>query len=215
MTLRSSFLNQGEICLCGSRIFVHESIYQMFLDKFCKLANEMIVGDPLDEKTQVGALVSEQHLNKVLSYIQIAKEEGGNILTGGERLGGDLALGYFLRPTIVTGLHATESRLQKEEIFGPVVTVTPFSTDEEAVAYANSTEYGLSASVWTRDVGRAHKIAHALHVGTVWVNTWMKRDLNLPFGGIKGSGLGREGRHDSIDFYCEVTLSSFRKRQSH
>lgn len=203
-SIRSSFLNQGEICLCGSRIFVHHSIYQKFIDQFVKLANEMVVGDPLDPAVQLGALVSDTHLQKVLSYVEIAKQEGGKILTGGSRLN---QKGYFMRPTIITELHATESRLQQEEIFGPVVTVTPFDTDDEVVAYANSTQFGLSASIWTKNLSRAHLVASQLEVGTVWVNTWMNRDLNMPFGGVKKSGLGREGRSDSMDFYTEVLYS--------
>jgi aminomuconate-semialdehyde/2-hydroxymuconate-6-semialdehyde dehydrogenase len=212
VSIRSSFLNQGEICLCGSRIFVHESIYDRFLYDFKLAADLMIVGDPLDENTQVGALVSAQHMEKVLSYIEIAKQEGGiclflillgTILTGGKSLFSTLN-GYFMRPTIITGLHATDSRVQKEEIFGPVVTVTPFSTDEEAIKFANATEYGLSCSIWTQDITRAHTVAQKINVGTCWINTWMMRDLNVPFGGVKGSGLGREGRNCSDEFFLEA-----------
>ncbi|KAI8910407.1 aldehyde dehydrogenase domain-containing protein [Gorgonomyces haynaldii] len=214
-TLRSSFLNQGEICLCGSRIFVQSKIYDAFLEKFVQETQKLIVGDPLDEKTQVGALVSEDHMNKVLKYIQIAKEEGGTVLTGGTRLGGDLKDGYFVAPTIIVGLPATECRVQKEEIFGPVVTVTKFETFDEAVEYCNSTEYGLAASVWTSNLNTAHKIAGLLDVGTVWINCWMVRNLNMPFGGFKGSGLGREGTFDSAEFFCEVFCLIFGKNSLH
>jgi acyl-CoA reductase-like NAD-dependent aldehyde dehydrogenase len=203
-TMRSSFANQGEICLCGSRIFVQDSIFEKFIDAFKKRANDLIVGDPLDSKTSMGALVSKQHMEKVLSYIQIAKDEGGKIIFGGKRLTTPgLEHGYFLSPTIITNLHATESRCQKEEIFGPVVTVTPFESEEQVLEFANATEYGLSASVWTQNIKRANQIARGIRTGTVWINTWMTRDLNMPFGGMKFSGLGREGVDESFHFFCE------------
>eukprot|EP00842_Homolaphlyctis_polyrhiza_P002518 jgi/Hompol1/3267/HPOL_003174-RA len=207
-TMRSSFSNQGEICLCGSRIFVQEEIYEKFIAEFVKRTEALVVGDPADPKTNLGALASQQHMEKVLSYIEIAKQEGASILSGGNRvMSHGLAKGFFVQPTIITGVHATESRVQREEIFGPVVTVTPFKTDEEAVHYANSTKYGLSASVWTQNLKRAHTVGRKLEVGTVWINCWMVRDLNAPFGGVKMSGLGREGRHHSMDFFCEVSLA--------
>lgn len=162
----------------------------------------MVVGNPLDSVTEVGPLVSKQHYEKVISYFDIAKEEGATIVCGGidEKLS---ERGYFIRPTVITNVHPTESRLQKEEIFGPVVTITPFTTEEEVVRYANATQYGLSASVWTESLKKANFISRGLKVGTVWINTWMKRDLNMPFGGVKNSGLGREGLDDSEHFFTE------------
>ncbi|KAJ2993843.1 Aldehyde dehydrogenase 8 member A1 [Globomyces sp. JEL0801] len=196
-SIRSSFANQGEICLCGSRIFVEESIFEKFVTEFVKKANELIVGDPTSPSTQMG--------EKVVSYIEIAKQEGGKIHCGGSRIQDQqLQSGYFLRPTVITGLHPTESRCQKEEIFGPVVTISPFKTEEEVIGNANATEYGLSASVWTENGRKANRVARGLKVGTVWVNTWMTRDLNMPFGGVKNSGLGREGKDYSMHFFCEV-----------
>ncbi|KAJ8330775.1 hypothetical protein QVD99_008623 [Batrachochytrium dendrobatidis] len=205
-SIRSSFANQGEICLCGSRIFVHEDIFEKFVTELTRRANALVVGDPSEPTTQIGALVSKEHMNKVLSYIDIAKHEGGKIVAGGHRetvVG--LTDGCFVRPTIIVGVHPTEARVQQEEIFGPVVTITPFKTDQEAITYANSTKYGLSASVWTQDLKRAHTVAQKLHVGTAWINCWMVRDLNMPFGGMKMSGLGREGRVHSMEFFCEET----------
>jgi aminomuconate-semialdehyde/2-hydroxymuconate-6-semialdehyde dehydrogenase len=176
-SIRSSFSNQGEICLCGSRIFVHESIYSQFLKMFVTATSHIVVGDPLDPNTNMGALVSEQHLHKVLEYINIAQQEGGKIEHGGARLtSAALANGYYLSPTIITGLDPINSRLQKEEIFGPVVTVTPFFSEESVVKFANATEYGLAASIWTQNVSVAHRVASKLQVGTVWVNTWMNRE---------------------------------------
>lgn len=201
-SLRSSFANQGEICLCCSRIFVQRSIYDRFVADFTALAQGMVVGDPLDPKTQLGALVSQQHFQKVTSYFDVALQEGATIVTGGI----ETSLqdkGYFVRPTIITGVHPTESRLQQEEIFGPVVTITPFDTEQEAITYANSTKYGLCASVWTESMKRANRVSRALKVGTCWINTWMTRDLNVPFGGVKQSGLGREGLDDSAHFFTE------------
>ncbi|KAH6574121.1 hypothetical protein BASA60_002716 [Batrachochytrium salamandrivorans] len=205
-SIRSSFANQGEICLCGSRIFVHEDIFDRFVAELAKRTDALIVGDPALPTTQVGALVSKEHMEKVMSYVSIAKQEGGKIIAGGNReLSNGLAAGCFFRPTVITGVHPCDARVQQEEIFGPIVTVSPFKTDEEAISYANSTKYGLSASVWTQNVKRAHTIGQKLHVGTVWINCWMVRDLNMPFGGMKMSGLGREGRHHSMDFFCEET----------
>ncbi len=204
-SLRSSFTNQGEVCLCGSRILVQENIYQEFLDRFVPLAKGLVVGDPRDPGTDLGALVSREHLEKVRGYIELAKDEGGAILCGGNgpALEGELAEGYFLNPTVITDLDPG-CRVMREEIFGPVVTVTPFASREEAVSIANQTRYGLSATIWTRDVNRAHRTAQEMDAGIIWVNTWMLRDLRTPFGGVKASGLGREGGRHSIDFYTEV-----------
>ncbi|KAJ3219930.1 Aldehyde dehydrogenase 8 member A1 [Dinochytrium kinnereticum] len=199
-SVRSSFLNQGEICLCGSRIFVEAPIYEKFVEHFVEKASNLVVGDPSDPATDLGALVSEQHLRKVLGYVELAREEGGTVLCGGEALKGikNCEGGFFMRPTIVTGV-------LKEEIFGPVVTIVPFTSEEEVIGFANSTEYGLSASIWTENLKRAHRVSHKLHVGTAWVNCWMVRDLNMPFGGSKASGIGREGAPYSFDFFCEET----------
>jgi aminomuconate-semialdehyde/2-hydroxymuconate-6-semialdehyde dehydrogenase len=199
-TIRSSFWNQGEICLCGSRIFVERPVHDAFVERFVAATKQLRIGDPLDDATDVGALISEAHLQKVLGYIELAKEEGGTIVTGGNRVGDQ---GYFVEPTIVTGL-TCNCRVLQEEIFGPVVTVTPFDGEEEALAFANSTRYGLSATVWTRDLQRAHRVAARLDAGTVWINCWLLRDLRVPFGGMKESGVGREGGLESLNFFSEA-----------
>ncbi len=203
-SLRSSFLNQGEVCLCGSRIFVERPLYERFLAAFVARTKALVVGDPKLPASGMGPLISAAHLEKVLGYIALAREEGGTVECGGERLHlpGELAGGHFLAPTVLTGL-APGCRVQQEEIFGPVVSVTPFDTVDEAVSWANGTPYGLSASLWTRDLTRAHTVAARLDVGTVWVNTWLARDLRVPFGGMKASGVGREGGEDSLAFYSE------------
>lgn len=204
-TIRSSFLNQGEICLCGSRIYVQKKIYDAFLTRFLEKTREIKVGDPKDPSTFMGPLVSREHLEKVESYIKIAREEGVKILTGGGRpkLPEPFSNGYFFEPTILEGAKH-ESRLQQEEIFGPVVTVTPFETEEEVIELANGTKYGLSASIWTENINRAHRVADRLEAGTVWVNSWLIRDLRAPFGGMKASGVGREGQEDSREFFTEA-----------
>ncbi|RDU38741.1 5-carboxymethyl-2-hydroxymuconate semialdehyde dehydrogenase [Neobacillus piezotolerans] len=201
-TLKSSFINQGEVCLCGSRIYVERPIYDEFLERFASKAKEMKVGDPFDPDTKVGAMVSEEHYNKVVSYLDIAKEEGGNFLVGGNTLYEDK--GYYIEPTIITGL-GKNSRCVREEIFGPVVTVIPFDSEEEVLEQVNDTHYGLSASVWTSNVKRAVRFSAQIEAGMVWVNTWFLRDLRTPFGGMKHSGLGREGGAHSMDFYTELT----------
>lgn len=204
-SINSSFSNQGEICLCGSRILVERSLYQKFVDEFVKRTRELTVGDPLDEKTRVGALVSEGHMNKVLSYIDLAKKEGGKILCGGKRvvLSGRCATGYFVEPTVVVGLDQN-CRTNQEEIFGPVVTIMPFDTEEEAISYANSNAYGLSATLWTENLKRAHRVAHQIKSGIIWVNCWLLRDLRTPFGGMKQSGIGREGGWEALRFFTEA-----------
>ena len=204
-TLRSSFQNQGEICLCGSRIFVEKKAYPAFLKRFTVMAKKLKVGDPLQKGTDQGALVSAAHLEKVRGYVQLAMEEGGTIQCGGRpplSLPPRCKRGFFFLPTIITGLHS-KCRVNQEEIFGPVVTVQPFTSEKQVIAAANSTPYGLSASVWTRDGGRAHRIAERLHAGTVWINCWMLRDLRVPFGGMKQSGLGREGGEEALRFFTE------------
>jgi aminomuconate-semialdehyde/2-hydroxymuconate-6-semialdehyde dehydrogenase len=203
-TIGSSFANQGQICLCGSRVFVHRSIYETFRNQLVQKVASMRVGDPFDETTQTGAVVSEAHMNKVLSYIELAKEEGGRILCGGHRvhLEGENKEGFFIQPTIIEGL-SFQCRTNQEEIFGPVITIMPFDTEEEVIEMANSTVYGLAASIWTRDVNRAHRVAEELKSGIVWVNCWLLRDLRTPFGGMKASGVGREGGWEAIRFFTE------------
>jgi aminomuconate-semialdehyde/2-hydroxymuconate-6-semialdehyde dehydrogenase len=204
-TLSSSFANQGQICLCGSRIYVQKAIYDKFVQAFVAKVNRMEVGDPLDEGTKTGAVVSEDHMNKVLSYISLAKEEGGQVLAGGAQveLSGRCANGYFIQPTIIGGLDAS-CRTNQEEIFGPVVTIQPFETEEEVLALANGTNYGLSATVWTENLRRAHRMGAKLKSGIVWVNCWLVRDLRTPFGGMKQSGVGREGGNDALNFFTEA-----------
>ncbi len=203
-TLRSSFANQGQICLCGSRIYVQQPIYAKFLEAFVAKVKAMHVGDPLDENTKTGAVVSEQHQEKILHYISLAQLEGGKVLTGGHALNpqGRCKNGYFVAPTIITNLNEN-CRTNQEEIFGPVVTVQPFNTEEEVIALANSTPYGLSATVWTQHLQRAHRVAGALKAGIVWVNCWLVRDLRTPFGGMKQSGIGREGGEEALRFFTE------------
>lgn len=201
-TLRSSFINQGEVCLCGSRIYVERPVYDEFLTRFAEKTKELKVGDPFAEDTKVGALVSEEHYRKVLKYLDIAKEEGGTFVAGGKKA--DMDKGFYVEPTIITGL-GKDSRCVREEIFGPVVTVIPFDTEEEVMEQVNDTHYGLSASLWTSDVKRAARLSAEIEAGMVWVNTWFLRDLRTPFGGMKHSGIGREGGLHSFDFYSELT----------
>ncbi len=203
-TLRSSFSNQGQICLCGSRIFIEKSIYEKFRDELVVRTKKLRCGDPKDANTDQGALVSSTHWEKVKACLQTAQKEGGKILCGGKApsLEGDLKNGYFLEPTLIEGISHLGITNQ-EEIFGPVATLIPFSTEEEVIEMANSTRYGLSASVWTSDVKRAHRVARKLESGLVWVNTWMFRDLRTPFGGVKESGVGREGGTDALKFFTE------------
>ena len=204
-SVRSSFANQGQICLCGSRILVHRTVYERFLARFIPLIDDLKVGDPLDPDTVQGALVSKAHRDKILGYIQLAREEGGRILCGGsapEAVNERCRNGWFVRPTVIADL-GMNCRVNQEEIFGPVVTVTPFSDEDEAIAMANGTRYGLAASVWTRDLERAHRVAERIDSGTVWINCWMLRDLRVPFGGMKDSGVGREGGDEALRFFTE------------
>jgi aminomuconate-semialdehyde/2-hydroxymuconate-6-semialdehyde dehydrogenase len=204
-SLRAAFLNQGQICLCGSRIFVEKSIYETFKMRFLEGLKRWKVGNPLDAETQIGAVVSEAHLSKVLSYIKLAQEEGGTIIFGGNKLPieGDCQDGFFLEPTVIEGL-APFCRTNQEEIFGPLVTLTPFETEEEVVSYANSTPYGLATTLWTNNLKRAHRLAAAFQTGIVWVNCWLLRDLRTPFGGMKSSGVGREGGFEALHFFTET-----------
>jgi aminomuconate-semialdehyde/2-hydroxymuconate-6-semialdehyde dehydrogenase len=203
-SIHSSFSNQGEICLCGSRIFVERSLYQKFVDQFVEKVKQLKVGDPLEDSTRVGALVSEVHMKKILSYIDLAQQEGGTILTGGKqvKIEGRCANGYFVEPTVITGLDE-KCRTNQEEIFGPVITIMPFDTEEEVLGYANSTPYGLSATIWTENLKRAHRVAAQVKSGIIWVNCWLFRDLRTPFGGMKQSGVGREGGFEAIKFFTE------------
>jgi aminomuconate-semialdehyde/2-hydroxymuconate-6-semialdehyde dehydrogenase len=203
-SIQSSFANQGEICLCGSRIFVERSLYEKFVAEFTERTKKLIVGDPLDDKTNLGAIASEAHLNKVLAYIELAKQEGGTVIQGGKqvKLTGRCADGYFLEPTIITGLSHT-CRTNQEEIFGPVVTIMPFDSEAEVLEYANSTTYGLAATIWTENLKRAHRIAAQIKSGIVWVNCWLFRDLRTPFGGMKQSGIGREGGFEALKFFTD------------
>ena len=202
-TLRSSFANQGQICLCGSRILIQRPIYDKFKEALVAKASKMVAGDPLDPSTKLGAVVSEAHMEKILSYIALAQEEGGQVLCGGHRLHPEsVEGGFYVAPTVIEGL-GPACRTNQEEIFGPVVTLQPFDTEEEALALANDTAYGLAATLWTTDLKRAHRVAAGIESGIVWVNTWLLRDLRTPFGGVKASGLGREGGFDALEFFTE------------
>ena len=204
-TIQSSFSNQGQICLCGSRILVQDSIYEKFKDEFVKRTKELIVGDPMEPNTKQGAVVSKQHFEKVLRCIETARQEGGKILCGGKpvKLEGRCANGFFIEPTIIEGI-GPECETNKEEIFGPVVTLQKFSTDDEALELANACEYGLAATLWTQDITRANRIGAKLEAGIIWVNCWLLRDLRTPFGGMKNSGVGREGGWEALRFFTEA-----------
>lgn len=204
-TLRSSFANQGQICLCGSRILVQRSMYQKFRDDFVSRAAQMVVGDPLSENSDLGAVVSQAHFEKIMSCIDLARREGGTVLVGGDRVqpSGRCERGYFVRPTVIDGLGAG-CRTNQEEIFGPVVTMQPFDTVADAIELANATPFGLSASVWTRDVATSLACAEQIAAGVVWINSWLVRDLRTPFGGVGDSGLGREGGVEAMRFFTEA-----------
>jgi len=202
--VRAGFLNQGQVCLCGSRVLVEDSIYEEFRDRFVDAVEAMRVGDPSDEATDLGALISGQHLEKVQGYVELAKEEGGNLLTGGTPcLPAEFEHGNWMVPTVIEGL-SPDSRCSTEEIFGPVVTLHSFSHEDEAVTIANNTRYGLAGSVWTGDLERGKRVSEAIETGMVWVNTWLHRDLRVPFGGVKDSGVGREGGKWSLGFFSEA-----------
>lgn len=204
-TLQSSFANQGQICLCGSRILVEESVYERFKEEFVTHVKGLCVGDPLEEASKQGAVVSEQHFQKVMQCIEKAKEEGGKILCGGNavKLEGRCEAGFFIEPTVIEGL-GPACQTNMEEIFGPVVTLQKFSSEEEALQLANACDYGLSATIWTQDVSRANRIAAKVEAGIIWVNCWLLRDLRTPFGGIKNSGVGREGGWEALRFFTEA-----------
>lgn len=202
----SSFSNQGQICLCGSRIFIERKIYDKFKEKFLEKVKALNIGDPLEKTTKIGALVSSQHMNKVLNHIKIAKQEGGILLSGGKQIipKGRCANGYFVEPTVFEGL-SFDCSTNQEEIFGPVVTLTPFDSEEEVINFANSTKYGLCSMVWTSDLNRANRMSDQLQSGIVWINCWLVRDLRTPFGGMKESGVGREGGTYALNFFTETT----------
>lgn len=203
-SVMSSFANQGQICLCGSRIYIEESIYDKFRDDFVAKVKKLNVGDPLEAGSNLGAVVSKDHKEKVLSYIKLAEEEGGKILAGGNEVKpeGRCQNGYFIETTVIEGLD-NNCRTQQEEIFGPVVTLTPFKNEEHALELANGTDYGLSSTIWTSDLDRANRVANKIHAGIVWVNCWLHRDLRTPFGGVKNSGVGREGGFEVFKFFTE------------
>ena len=205
--VRAAFTNQGQICLCGSRIFVQKNIYDSFLEAFLPKAKALKVGDPLEDGVDQGALVSKQHREKVMYYIKLAKAEGGRVECGGDvpdrdSLSTRVRNGYFVQPTVITGL-GWSCRTNQEEIFGPVATIIPFDNEQEVIHWANSTPYGLAAMLWTGDLDRAHRVSAQLDAGTIWVNCWLLRDLRVPFGGMKESGLGREGGNDALNFFTE------------
>jgi aminomuconate-semialdehyde/2-hydroxymuconate-6-semialdehyde dehydrogenase len=203
--IQSSFTNQGQICLCSSRLLIENSIYDSFKDEFVKRVKELVVGDPLEPNTRQGAIVSKMHFEKVMRCIEKAKMEGGKILCGGRavQLEGRCANGLFIEPTVIEGL-GPACETNREEIFGPVVTLQKFSSEEEALQLANDGEYGLAATVWTQDISRANRIAMKLEAGIIWVNCWLLRDLRTPFGGMKNSGVGREGGWEALRFFTEA-----------
>jgi aminomuconate-semialdehyde/2-hydroxymuconate-6-semialdehyde dehydrogenase len=204
-SVRSSFANQGQVCLCGSRVFVERTVYEKFVDRFVGKVRQLKQGDPLDEKTEQGAIVSRTQLDKIRFYVDLARQEGGKIAVGGETpkaINDRCRDGYFFPPTVLTGLPVS-CRTNREEIFGPVVTITPFDSEEEVIGYANDNDYGLSSSIWTQNLNRAHRVAEKIHTGTVWINCWLVRDLRVPFGGMKQSGVGREGGEEALRFFTE------------
>ena len=202
--VRSAFANQGQICLCGSRILVERSIYYKFKNSFVEKVRALKVGDPQDPAIDLGAIVSQAHFDKVMGHIALARQEGGRVLCGGKavRLDGRCAEGWFIAPTVIEGL-GPDCRTNQEEIFGPVVTLIPFDGDADALALANATRYGLAASVWTTNLARAHRVGARLEAGIVWINCWLRRDLRTPFGGVKDSGVGREGGVEALRFFTE------------
>ncbi|MFN0275567.1 MAG: aldehyde dehydrogenase, partial [Chitinophagales bacterium] len=204
-TIRSSFTNQGQICLCGSRIYVEKSIYDKFKQDFVQKTQQLRIGDPKIEENSIGAIVSKQHFEKIMSYLSLAEKEGGKPLCGGKQfhLQGRCANGRFIEPTVIEGLPVS-CRTNQEEIFGPVVTITPFHTEQEAIEMANATEYGLASVVWTQNLTRAHRVAAQVESGIIWVNCWLERDLRTPFGGVKNSGVGREGGLEVLRFFTET-----------
>ena len=201
--IRASFTNQGQICLCSSRIFIEKKIYDKFKIKFVEKTKELVVGDPMDEKSNLGAVISNNHLKKILGYINLAKQEGGIILCGGnsKKINSKNG-GWYVEPTVIEGL-SNSSRVNQEEIFGPVVTLIPFNDEQDVLNMSNNSIYGLSATIWTNDNSKAHRTAEKLEVGVIWINCWLIRDLRTPFGGMKSSGMGREGGLEILRFFTE------------
>ncbi len=203
-TVKSSFANQGQICLCGSRIFVEASIYEKFKTDFVARIKALKVGHPSESSTNIGALVSKPHVEKVMEYIEIAKTENGTILCGGNKVNvAGYENGYYLEPTVIE-VQTDDCRVNQEEIFGPVVTIMPFNTEEDVLLMANKVKYGLSATLWTNNLKRTMRLSNQLQAGIVWVNTWLMRDLRTPFGGVKASGVGREGGFEALRFFTEA-----------
>ena len=202
-TVQSSFANQGQICLCGSRIFVEKGIYEKFKTDFIKEVAKLKVGHPSEKDSNMGALVSKEHLKKVISFVEMAKDDGGTVLFGGNKVIIEgFENGYYMEPTIVE-VDSNKCRINQEEVFGPVVTVMPFSTEDEVLQMANDVKYGLSVTLWTNNLKRTMRMTDELESGVVWVNTWMMRDLRTPFGGMKDSGVGREGGFEALRFFTE------------
>ena len=204
-SVRSSFANQGQVCLCGSRIFIERSAYDEFVNRFIEKTSKLKIGDPLEAATDQGAIVNKTQLDKIKFYVDLAQKEGGKIALGGtapEPINDRCRNGYFFPPTVITGLPVS-CRTNREEIFGPVVTITPFDSEEEVINYANDCDYGLASSVWTQNLNRVHRVAEKINTGTVWVNCWLVRDLRVPFGGMKASGVGREGGEEALRFFTE------------
>ena len=202
-TVRSVFSNCGQVCLCSERVYVHRSLFDQFTEALSQKAEALVLGDPTNPNTTMGPLISKVHQEKVLSYFEQVKAEGGTLRTGGGLVAPQgFENGFWVQPTIATGL-SEQGRVQKEEIFGPFCHVTPFDEEEEAIFMANDTEYGLAAAIWTEDLKQAHRVAQKVEAGIAWVNTWFLRDLRTPFGGVKNSGIGREGGRYSLDFYSE------------
>jgi aminomuconate-semialdehyde/2-hydroxymuconate-6-semialdehyde dehydrogenase len=204
-TIESSFANQGQICLCGSRILVEDSIYEKFKSEFVERTSQLKVGDPMDTTTKQGAIVSKLHFDKVMRCIDTAKQEGGKIILGGSSFKGEgrCSKGFFIEPTIIEGI-GQGCQTNTEEIFGPVVTIQRFSSVDEAIQLADATDYGLAAMIWTQDITKANKVAAELHSGIIWINCWLLRDLRTPFGGMKSSGVGREGGWEALRFFSDV-----------
>ncbi len=202
-TLRSSFANQGQICLCGSRIFIEKSIYSKFKKDFIEKVKNLKIGNPKNSETNIGALVSKEHLEKVLNYVKIAQNEGANLLTGGKRVKIDgFENGYYMQPTVLE-ISNNNCIINQEEVFGPLVTIMPFDTTDEVITMANNVRYGLSATIWTNNLKRTMQLTQDIQAGIIWVNTWMLRDLRTPFGGVKDSGVGREGGFEALRFFTE------------
>lgn len=200
--VRAAYSNQGQLCLCGSRILVEDTIYNDFRTLLLQKVKQLRVGDPLDTATNNGAIVSKVHFEKILSHLELARNEGGNILCGGSavKVNGRCAQGWFIAPTLIDGLD-NQCRTNQEEIFGPVATLQTFSSEEEAIGLANDSGYGLACSIWSQDISRCHRIATRIECGIIWINCWMQRDLRTPFGGMKSSGVGREGGHEAMRFF--------------